>query len=61
VTIRVPAAGADAALVARAPFTAGKTAKPGEARAFVCQRGACKLPTSDPIELARQVKSGWSR
>jgi hypothetical protein len=60
VIVRTPGApGAD--LIARLPALEGKTAKPGTARAYVCQRGACKLPTSDPKELATQVRAGWSR
>lgn len=37
------------------PWLDGKLALAGRPTAFVCERGACKLPTSSPDELARQL------
>jgi len=37
------------------PWVEGKRALHGRATAFVCEHAACKLPTSDPAELARQL------
>jgi uncharacterized protein YyaL (SSP411 family) len=39
----------------RVPFASGKTLKDGRATAYVCERGACKLPTHDPDTFARQL------
>jgi uncharacterized protein len=44
-----------AALAALAPFVAEKRALGGRSTAFVCERGRCELPTSDPNILARQL------
>jgi uncharacterized protein YyaL (SSP411 family) len=43
------------ALAAVAPFVAEKRALRGRPTAYVCERGRCELPTSDPIVLARQL------
>jgi uncharacterized protein YyaL (SSP411 family) len=43
------------ALARRIPLLAGKRALHGETTAFVCERGRCQLPTSDPEEFARQL------
>ena len=43
------------ALAAVVPLAAGKTARGGRVTAYVCERGTCKLPTSDPDVLARQL------
>src|SRR5262249_16787710 len=37
------------------PFVAGKQALGGRPTAYVCERGTCELPTSDPRVLARQL------
>ena len=34
----------------------GKVAQGGKATAYVCERGVCKLPTTDPDEFARQIQ-----
>ena len=44
-----------AALAGLAPFVAAKRALGGRSTAFVCERGRCELPTSDPNVLARQL------
>ena len=53
--VRVPSAGADAALVARFPTLDGKVAQKGVPTAYVCDRGACQRPTSDPATLRAQL------
>ena len=40
---------------ARIPLLAEKRALRGAATAYVCERGVCDLPTSDPATLARQL------
>jgi hypothetical protein len=39
----------------------GKPTRGGKATAYVCERGSCKLPTSDPAQLAIQLGEvrGW--
>jgi uncharacterized protein YyaL (SSP411 family) len=37
------------------PIARGKVPQHGRAAAYVCEHGACRLPTSDPTELARQL------
>jgi uncharacterized protein len=44
-----------AALSKVAPFLEGKTATGGRPTAYVCERGACQLPTHDPAALATQL------
>src|SRR5450432_643558 len=44
-----------AALAKVAPFVEGKVASGGKATAYVCERGACQLPTHDPAALAAQL------
>lgn len=61
VLARVPASGADAAALERAPALAGKTAISGSATAYVCRAGACERPTGEPEQLRRQVMEGWKR
>jgi uncharacterized protein YyaL (SSP411 family) len=43
------------ALAAVAPFVAEKRALGGRTTAYVCERGRCELPTSDPTVLERQL------
>jgi uncharacterized protein YyaL (SSP411 family) len=44
-----------AALATLAPIVEGKRALRGRSTAYVCQRGHCQLPTSDPVVLRRQL------
>ncbi len=37
------------------PWAADKPAKDGKARAYVCERGSCELPTSDPKVFRKQL------
>ncbi len=43
------------ALARVVPLASGKVARSGNATAYVCERGACKLPTSDPRVFAEQL------
>jgi uncharacterized protein YyaL (SSP411 family) len=56
---RAVAAGAEgdgiAALAAVATFVEGKRALRGRATAYVCERGRCELPTTDPRVFERQI------
>jgi len=40
-----------------APIVAGKTMLHGAATAYVCERGACQLPTTDPSAMENQLTS----
>jgi len=49
----------DAALrrhAGRVPWLDGKGPLGGRATAFVCERGRCELPTSDPPVFGRQLR-----
>jgi len=59
VKLDVPAAGPSRALASAVPPAAGKKSQAGAAMAYVCVRGACYKPTSDPSELRRQLVRGW--
>jgi uncharacterized protein YyaL (SSP411 family) len=37
------------------PWAQGKKLRSGRATAYVCERGACKLPTNDPESFAREL------
>jgi len=52
---RIPARGADEALEQAFPAFAGKRALTGKPTAFVCERGSCRAPTSDPAKLRDQL------
>jgi hypothetical protein len=52
---RVPAAGAPEALIKGFPALEGKKAIGDKPTAFVCKRGACEAPTSDPAALRRAL------
>jgi uncharacterized protein len=43
------------------PWAAGKPTKGGKPTAYVCRRGACELPTSDPKVLAGLLASAPAR
>ena len=47
-----------AALATLAPIVEGKRMLRGRSTAYVCERGHCQLPTSDPIVLQRQLNRG---
>jgi uncharacterized protein YyaL (SSP411 family) len=54
--VRVEAREDQVAAIARfAPVVEGKVATSGKATAYVCERGACQLPTHDPAVLAGQL------
>jgi uncharacterized protein YyaL (SSP411 family) len=60
--VRVAGAEDDVALVAKlAPFVEGKTALGGRPTAYVCERGACQLPTHEPAAFAAQLAPKPSR
>ncbi|MEP7126012.1 MAG: thioredoxin domain-containing protein [Byssovorax sp.] len=52
---RVPAAGAPEALIRGFPALEGKKAIGDKPTAFLCKRGACEAPTSDPAALRRAL------
>jgi len=56
--VRLPAAGASEALVARFGALRGKVALDGAPTAYVCEIGRCELPTDDPATLRAQLASG---
>ena len=43
------------ALALLAPITAGKIARDGRATAYVCEHGACRLPTTEPAAMEAQL------
>jgi uncharacterized protein YyaL (SSP411 family) len=45
-----------AAVAHRVPLLEDKRARGGKPTAYVCERGACELPTSDPQVLAKQLR-----
>ncbi|HEX7005222.1 MAG TPA: thioredoxin domain-containing protein [Trueperaceae bacterium] len=47
--------GPDHPLVGRLPFLQGRGPIDGKPAAFVCEAGACRLPVTDPAELAREL------
>ncbi len=58
----VPVSGPSAEAERLMPALAGKTGDAtGKPRAYVCIRGACKLPTADPSALRAQLLAGWSK
>ena len=57
----LPAAGADAELLALAPALASKVAVDGKATAYVCEFGSCQAPTSAPGLMLEQIFDGWHK
>ena len=53
--VAVTSAGDVEALAGRVPLVRGKRARRGATTAYVCERGACDLPTTDPAVFERQL------
>ncbi len=50
--------GLDEELRSLSPLLEGKTARRGLPTAYVCIRGSCKLPTTDPLVFSAQLTPG---
>ncbi|MCC6215883.1 MAG: thioredoxin domain-containing protein [Polyangiaceae bacterium] len=61
ILLAVPGGAALATLAARVPALEGKRALGGVATAYVCRRGSCDLPATDPALFARQLAPAWRR
>ena len=59
--VRVPSGGLAAELEKLMPTASGKRDRAGVPLAYVCVRGSCKEPTSDPAKLRAQLLKGWSQ
>jgi uncharacterized protein len=57
VAVEGPDLAAQARLI---PLLEQKAARKGKATAYVCERGVCVLPTSDPDVFARQIAKSSS-
>jgi hypothetical protein len=57
--VQLPAGGASADLLELMPAAQDKVAVGGVPTAYVCRQGSCQAPTSDPVELSRQLRNGW--
>jgi hypothetical protein len=57
----VPGSGPTAADVTLLPGVEGKKARGSTAVAYVCVRGACAEPTSEPAKLRTQLLTGWAK
>ena len=51
--VLVRSAEGDADLARETPLVRDRPARDGRATAYVCQRGACQLPVTDPAELEK--------
>ncbi|MEC9070949.1 MAG: hypothetical protein VX938_01160, partial [Myxococcota bacterium] len=60
VRVDVPSKGPTAAQVKALPAVDAKRGKDGGPLAYVCVRGSCKMPTSDPATFRSQLQAGWS-
>jgi hypothetical protein len=61
VVVPVPPGGLDDDTARILPPAAGKTARDGHAAAYVCERGRCQAPTSDPQAMLTALREGWAR
>ncbi len=61
VLVRTPGDGASADLRATLPSLVDKTAGKARARAFVCDRTACKAPATTASALREELIDGWKR
>ncbi len=61
VLLPVPARGADAELAEIAPTVHGKAATDGHAAGWVCNRGSCRAPATDPLQMEVMTREGWVR
>jgi uncharacterized protein YyaL (SSP411 family) len=59
VKVDVPPGGLSERLSQALPPAQNKVAEMGKATAYVCVRGACLKPTSDPKEFIAQLRLGW--
>jgi uncharacterized protein YyaL (SSP411 family) len=57
VVIVVRGQGEQQKLAKTIPLVQGKTAKKGNATAYVCEAGVCRLPTTDVTEFERQLRA----
>ena len=61
VVVQVEAGAALAALTRLAPAVGDKVARQGAVTAYVCEHGACALPTRDPAILVAQLRRGMAQ
>ncbi len=55
VFLRISGDAPSAGAVKLVPLLDGKLARKGKATAYVCERGRCELPTSEPAQLKQQI------